>query len=158
MPVMWWSSTVRISCRTAEGLPRHSLSATPEAAVEVLPSRRARTALRQRNLPAASLEELRDEPVTAVYSAAGRHHAADDRHPARRLGGLSATARFRSAAGRLPHDSGANVLSRRQPGSHGFLGHRPARAPVRAHSWPESDDFDEFLRLLRHHTAIRIGP
>src|SRR5947209_8815131 len=112
MPAMWWSSTARTSCRTAAKSPRHSLAGITEAAVEVLPSRRARTALQQRNLPAASREELRDEPVTAVYSAAGRHHAADDRHPSRRLGGLSAAARLRSAAGRLPHDSGANVLSR----------------------------------------------
>src|SRR6266571_5427493 len=148
MPVKWWSSTARTSCRMAARSSRHSLAGTTEAAVEVLPSRRARTALPQQNLPAVSREELRDEPVTAVYSAAGRHHPADDRHPSRGLGGLPAAASLRSAAGRLPHDSGTNVLSRRQPRSHGFLCHRPARAAVRSNSRLESDDFHEFLWLL----------
>ena len=103
-------------------------------------------------------EEMRDESVTAVYFAAGRDHAPDGRHSAGGLRGLPPASRFRSSAGRLPHHSGADVLSRRQPGRDGLLGHRAARAPVRPDSRPEPDDLDELLRQLHHHSAIRSGP
>src|SRR5713101_4567953 len=66
--------------------------------------------------PRASPEDPRDESVTAVHSAAGRHHSLDGRCPSCRLGRVPPTADLRAAAGRLPHDSGANLLSLRPPG------------------------------------------
>src|SRR5712664_2772146 len=60
-------------------------------------------------------EDPRDESVTAVHFAAGRHHSLDGRRPSCRLGRVPPTADLRVASGRLPHDPGANVLSRRQP-------------------------------------------
>src|SRR6202521_1835079 len=95
---------------------------------------------------ALSPEDLRDEPVSAVYSAAGRDHASYGRRPTRGLGRFPAIARLRITAGRLPHHSGANVLSRRQPRRHGLLSHCATRTPVRPDPRPEPDDFDEFLR------------
>src|ERR1700687_5390671 len=85
-------------------------------------------------------EGLRDESLTAVHSAAGRHYSLDGWRPPRGLGRLPAIAYLRLAAGRLPHHSSTNLLSRRQPGRHGFLGHRAARASVRPDSRPEPDD------------------
>src|SRR5712692_11844472 len=92
--------------------------------------------------------DLRDESVTAVYSAAGRHHPLDGRRPSCWLGGFQAIAHLGVAAGRLPYDPGANVLSRRQPRSNGFFGHGSSGAPIRTDSWLESDDLHEFLRKL----------
>src|SRR5215472_5418330 len=55
-------------------------------------------------------EGLGDESLAAVYSAADRHHALDDRRVARRLRRLPAIAGLRITAGRLPHDPGDHLL------------------------------------------------
>src|SRR5438445_11775933 len=62
----------------------------------------------------ARLEDLGDEPVTAVHSAAGRHHSSDGRRPTRGLGRFSPIADLCVASGRLPYHPSPNVLSRRQ--------------------------------------------
>src|SRR5260370_14828982 len=60
-------------------------------------------------------EDPRDESVTAVHFAAGPHHSLDGRRPPGGLGSLPPTTDLRLASGRLPHDPGANGLSRRPP-------------------------------------------
>ena len=70
--------------------------------------------------------ELNDEPVTTFYFAADRNFVADGGAVARRRGRLQATAGFRFAASRLSDHSGHDFLSRREPGCHGFVGHRAA--------------------------------
>src|SRR5215467_10188937 len=104
--------------------------------------------------PARSPEAPGDESVTAVHPAAGGHHVADGWRRSGGLGGLSPATSVRASTGGLPHDSGANVLSRRQPGSDGLFGHRATRAPIRPNSRSESDDFYEFLRLLGYYLAV----
>src|SRR6267143_3130868 len=74
----------------------------------------------------ARLEDPRDEPVTAVYSAAGRHHSSDGWRLARGLGRFPAIAYFCFAPGRLPDHPGADVLSGCQPRSNGIFGHGPS--------------------------------
>src|ERR1700733_14704917 len=93
---------------------------------------RARPA-RANNLPRARRHTRTpsDEPITAVYSAAGRNNAVDDRHSARRLCRLSRATDFGAAASRLPDNSGADVLSRCQPGCDDLVGDGAARAPIR---------------------------
>src|ERR1700731_1924468 len=99
-------------------------------------------------------EAPRDESLTAVHSAAGRHHPLDGWRPPRGLGRLPAITHLRLAAGRLPHNSSTNLLSRRQPGRHGFLGHRAPRAPVRPDSRLEPDDVHKLLWQLPYHSPI----
>src|ERR1700761_5583611 len=98
---------------------------------------RARLLLRTRDRPAPAINLPKakrhtrtpsDEPIAAVYFAAGRNNAVDDRHSVGRLRRVSRAADFRAAAGRLPHDSGADVLPRRQPGRDDVVGDGAARA------------------------------
>src|SRR6266404_1173120 len=106
------------------------------------------------DLREARLEDLRNESVSAVYSAAGRHHSSDGRRPTGGLGGFPAIAYFCFAPGRLSHYPGTNVLSGRQSRSNGFIGHRSSRAPVRPNSRLESDDINEFFRELDDYAAV----
>ena len=69
--------------------------------------------------------------------------------------GIPATAGFRAAAGRLPHDPGADVLSRRQPRRDGFVGDRALGAAVRPGAGTGPDDVDQLRRELGHHLAVR---
>src|SRR5260370_25538371 len=82
--------------------------------------------------PRARPEDPRDESVTAVHFAASRHHSLDGRRPSCRMGRVPPTADLRVASGRLPHDPGANLLSRPKPSSNGFFGHRSSGPPIRA--------------------------
>src|SRR5271169_1048582 len=116
LPARWLLPTARTNCRTVVRWIR----------VRRAPRRQARTPL---SCPAIlpllhPAEDQLDESVAAVYSAAGRHHTLDGRRPSGGLCCLSAIAGVRPAAGRLPHDSGADFLSGRQPGGHGLLGNR----------------------------------
>src|SRR5260370_9383429 len=108
----------------------------------------------QGDLRKARLEDLRDEPVAAVYSAAGPHHSSDGRRPTRGLGRFPPVAYFSFASGRLPHHPGANILSGRQPRSNGFLGHRSSRAAVRPNSRIESNNLNELVWELDDHAAV----
>src|SRR6266567_4563187 len=141
------------SAMTAKWLPR-PLAVTQVPAAQALRNPPAKPHHNPEIRPAASGEDRRDESVAAVHSAADRHHALDGRRATRGLGGLPTVAHLGFAPGRLPNHSGANVLSGCQSGSHGLLGHRAARAPVRPNSWAESDDLHEFLRELDDHSAV----
>ena len=55
------------------------------------------------------------ESIPPVHSPAGRHLAADGRHPPGRPGWLHAVAGLGAAGSGLPDHPGAHVLSRRQP-------------------------------------------
>ena len=101
--------------------------------------------------------ELAVEPFATLHSSAGRNIAADGRRPARRRCGLQAVTRLGAAGGRLSDDPGPHVLSRRQPGRDGLVGHRAARAPVRPSAGPESDDLHQLRRQLGHHAAVRLS-
>src|SRR6267143_5615405 len=152
---MLWSSMARTNCRTG---PRSILALRPAqiARVSALRLRLPPKVLHKPGAPRKGRpEDLGDEPVAAVHFAASRHHSPDGRRPPGGLGCLPPIAHLRVASGRLPYDSGANVLSRRQSGRHGLLGYGAPRAPVRPDPWPEPDDFHEFLRQLHHHAAIR---
>src|SRR5260370_7049553 len=128
----------RTNCRmTAKWRPRR-LAVTNLRSALALVRPRVRPRRNPEPRPAASGEDRLDEPVAAVHSAADRHHALDGRRATRGLGGLSAVAHFGFAPGRLPNHSGPNVLSGRQPGSHGPFLHPPPAPPVRPTSSPDS--------------------
>src|SRR6266550_4435819 len=99
-------------------------------------------------------EGPRDESLSAVHSAAGRHYPLDGWRPARGLGRLPAIAHLTS---RTPTIKRVDLLSRRQPGRHGFLGHGAPRAPVRPDPRLEPDDLHELLWQLDYHPPIRPG-
>ena len=69
--------------------------------------------------------------------------------PARRARRVHAAAGLGAAAGRLPDDPGADVLSGREPGGHLDHGDRAARAPVRPDPGAAPDDLDERRRASR---------
>src|SRR5712692_10384521 len=56
----------------------------------------------------AVLEDLRDESVTAVYSAAGRHHPLDGRRPSCWLGGFKEITHHGDDTGRLHEETKEN--------------------------------------------------
>src|SRR5271157_4905552 len=114
-----WSPMVRTNCRMAVRL----IPVKPRLP-HTLPKQVPLTIPRIRHLPRPLVEDLRDESLSAVYFAAGRHHALDGWRPIGGLRGLSPVACFRFASSRLPHDSGADVLSRRQSRRHGLFGYR----------------------------------
>ncbi len=74
------------------------------------------------------------------------------------IGRLHAAADFRAAGGRLSDDADRHVLSRREPGGHGLVGHRAAGAAVRPGAGPAADDLDQFGRQLGHHAAVQSQP
>src|SRR5208337_133146 len=88
--------------------------------------------------PEARTEPLRSESLSTIYLTTGSDVAADGSHPARWVRRLSATAGFRTARGRLPHDSGGYVLSRRQPGRDGLGRNRAFGAAVRSGAGAQS--------------------
>src|SRR6267143_993262 len=129
---MLWSSMARTNCRMG---PR-SIPAPRPARMERVAALCLPLPPKVRHKPGAGAtrrgrpEDPRDESVAAVHFAAGCHHSPDGRRPPGGLGCLPPIAHLRVASGRLPHDSGANFLSRRQSGRHGLLGHRAPGAPV----------------------------
>src|SRR6266705_2175234 len=87
----------RTNCRTAAESFPHPLVETMARVRGLLRSRPPKAPDNPGARPVASPGDLRDESVTAVYSAAGRHHPADGRRPSRWLGRLPAIARLRLA-------------------------------------------------------------
>src|SRR5208283_4703823 len=96
--------------------------------------------------PAVKTEPRISESLSPIYSTAGSDVALDGGYLTCWLRRLSPTARFCSARGRLPHDSGGHVLSRRQSRRHGLGRNRTAGAAVRSSPRPQSDDFHKFRR------------
>src|SRR5216684_3065843 len=148
MPATSWLSTGKISCKTAvRSIPplhrrQRQTRGTPTQGSS---PRRSRATPQGRS----------NESIKAVYFAAGGHHIADGGDFAGGLCRLPAIARFRPAASRLPHNPGANVLSRGQPGRDGVFGDRASGAAVWASARAEPNDLDELLRQLAHHAAVR---
>ena len=64
---------------------------------------------------------------------------------------------LRAAAGGLPDDSGADVLSGGQPRRDGFVGDRALGAAIRPGAGPEPDDVDQLRRQLGHHVAVHAA-
>src|SRR5260370_28178874 len=101
MLARWWLSMARTNCRMeprsilVPRAVRMARAAVPHLHLH-LQARRKRGAPRR-----AALEDLRDESVTAVHSAAGRHHPLDVRRPSRWLGRFPAIAHLVVAASRL---------------------------------------------------------
>src|SRR6267154_6598177 len=158
MLATWWLSMGRTNCRME---PRSILvpRAVRMARAAVPHLHLPLQARRKRGVPRrAALEDLRDESVTAVHSAAGRHHPFNGRRPSRGLGRFPAIAHLSLATSRLPNNPSANVLSWRQPGGHGLFGNVSSRAPIRTNFRLVSDDLHEFLRELDDHAAIQFGP
>src|ERR1700682_402187 len=102
----------------------------------------------------ASLQVLRDESVTAVYFAACRDHSVNGRRSPGWFRRVSPIAGFGAAPSRLPHHSGADVLSGRQPGRGGFSRHCTPGASIWSNPRSQPDDLHEFLRELHHYAAI----
>src|SRR5260370_19887060 len=111
--------------RTSWRMGPKSIPARPAVRMALAAARRLRLPPKARQNPGARRrarpEDPRDEPVTAVYFAAGRHHPLDGWRPSRGVGGLPPIAHLGAASGRLPDHSGTNVLSRRYPRSNAFF-------------------------------------
>ena len=116
------------------------------------------TALRFRQ-PASErpLEPAGDESLPALHQPAGRDLVADGRDPVERTVRVQVPAAVLPARGRLSDHPGSDLLSRREPGSDDFLGHRAVGAPVRADARPEPDDLRELGRRVRRDAAIQPG-
>src|SRR4029077_12171271 len=104
----------------------------------------------RRQYPPATGGPILREPVSSVYSPAGRNVIADGGDPARRDGCLYATARLGVATGRLSHHSGGHLLSRRQSARHGDHRDSTARAAIWTDPGTQPDDFHELGRLFGH--------
>src|SRR5882757_3317786 len=98
-----------------------------------------------------------DESITAIYSSASGHLASDGGHFACGICCVCAAAGVGAAAGGLSDDSGADVLSRGEPGGDGFFGHGTAGTAVWTDTWAESDDVDELWRRQRDYAAVLAG-
>src|SRR6266566_8367893 len=116
MPATWSSLMARTNFKMAAGSTprwRGETTATPRH------PQRPRRQIQAHLLRGPGPEVLVDESVTAVHSAAGCHDIAHGGCRSCRLGRLPAIARLGAPASRLPHHSGADVLSRWQPRGHG---------------------------------------
>ena len=136
----WWSPTGRTNCRTAARWTSRTPNApgTPSAAAHaegretegMSPSRPfilrpVATSLLMAGILLAGFVAYRQLPVSALPEVD------------------------------YPDHPGAHVLSRRQPGGDGVVGHRAARAAVRPGARAEADDLDQLVRQLGHHAAVR---
>ena len=79
-------------------------------------------------------------------------------HSAGGRGGIQAVAGFSAAGGGLSHHSGHHLLSRRQPGRDGVVGHGSPGAPVRPGAGAPADDLDQLRRQLHHHLTVQPQP
>ncbi len=64
------------------------------------------------------------------------------------------TAGFGIATGGLPDHPGPYVLSRGQPGRHGFVGDRTAGTPIRTGPRPEPNDIHQLFRKLGDYSPV----
>src|SRR4030088_2682607 len=100
-----------------------------------------------------SLREFH-KSITAIYSSASGHLASDGGHFACGICCVCAAAGVGAAAGGLSDDSGADVLSRGEPGGDGFFGNGAAGAAVWTDTRTESDDVDELGWRQRDYAAV----
>jgi len=100
--------------------------------------------------PAQGLMNL----LAPVHPAAGRHDACSWPRCCWRAPRVSPVADLRSARGGLPDHPGLHVLPGGEPGRHGVVGHRPARAVPRADARAEPDDLHQLGRQLGDHAAV----
>ena len=107
----------------------------------------------QAAIPRAARGSL--ESVAPVHPAAGGDLADDGRRAARGPDRLSRAADRGAAGDRLPDDPGRHALPRREPGGDDVVGHRTARAPVRADAGAEPDVVDELGRRVGDHAAVQ---
>src|SRR5258708_36561419 len=84
-----------------------------------------------------------DESFKAIYSSASGHLASDGGHFACGICCVCAAAGVGAAAGGLSDDSGADVLSRGEPGGDGVFGDCSAGAAVWTDTGAESEGVDE---------------
>src|ERR1700733_6735802 len=132
---MCWRTAASISCRT---MPRWWS-----------PERRHRdAALLEITRPEIPLGVPLLESIASLYFETGRDGAADGSDPARGDRLLYAIAGFCAAAGRLSHDSSADLLSGSEPVCRRNDGDCAFRAAVRPASGFESDDFEQFRRMF----------
>src|SRR2546427_13253690 len=104
MPASWSSLMARTNFRTVAGSrPRPTAETMPAPTRQPTPRLGILARLRPPILRAASREVPGDEPVAAVYSAAGCHHTPHGGSHSGGLGRLPAIAGLGSAASRLPH-------------------------------------------------------
>ena len=144
------SLTAPTSCSLAVRF--ECVSPVPDQTVQIVPEAH-RTSLQIPGQHTARVPA--HEPVTPFHPAAGRNLPADDRRRAGRIRRLSSAACLGIAAGRLPNDSGSDVLPRRRSRGYGHSRNIAARTAVRAGSRPDPDDVDQFLRIVGHHTSVR---
>ena len=98
------------------------------------------------------------ESLAPFRRAAGRDHAADARHRARRHRRLPAAAGVAAAAGGFSDDLGAGVAARREPRDDGGDRGHAARARARPHRRRDRDHVVELARLEPRRAAVRSRP
>ena len=143
----WWWSTASTGCARAAQVEVDGRAARNQAVAEGARQRQGHEARRRRMNP-SRLFILRPVATTLLMVAillAG-------------IARLPAAADLGAAAGRLPDDPGVHVLSGREPGGDGLVGHRAARAPVRPDAGPEADVLDQLRRRFGDHAAVRPRP
>jgi multidrug efflux system membrane fusion protein len=128
----------------------------PAAAAEKPPA--VNTAKKERAPDAGLTPEQYGRPFPTVYSAPGRHHAADGGDYAGGDHRLSIPAGFRLAGSGLSDHSGGHPLSRRQPGRRHLGDYRPAGTPVWPDVRPEADVVAKFRRRLGGHAPVPADP
>src|SRR6185437_11048557 len=101
-----------------------------------------------RSRPPSHPRELVNEPITAIYSAAGRYVAADVRHSAGGHCSVHAVAGIGLARSGIPDYPGDDVLPRGQPERDGHYGDSASGTAVRPNAGAEPDDLDQFGRGL----------
>src|SRR5208283_1298191 len=166
------SSTTTIPCRCGQCrllLPRAALWLSRRACKEGtrlspmdrrscrLGARWLRKPLPVRISKPQATSDRRHEYLAAIHSSAHRHVFVDDGAVAGRYRCLQAIADFGAAAGGLSDDTGSDVLPRGKPRRHCVFDYSAAGTAVRRAPRPQPDDFQQFLRGIRHHAAVHSG-
>src|SRR2546428_520650 len=160
-PASSWSApasrTARRSSWTARRRFRTPHASSRRCARWALPARRRHPAPPVRRIRRRAPPGREREPLPPVHRPARGDVAPDGGDRAGRHRGLSAAARRRAPAGRLPDDPGRHVLSGGEPRRHGLGRHRAARAAIRPAAGPQADDVGQLERLIDRDLAVRSG-
>ena len=100
------------------------------------------------------MAKRRDECFRALHPASGRYFAAHGGDHAFRYRRLLVPSALDASPGRLSDDPGADLLSRRQPGSDDIISDRSLGAAVRANARTEPDDLGELRRRFDHYPSV----